>query len=65
MSVFFRIFGGDFHGRFLIYSLDLCTLNGYYTPLIKSFADKETEKVYNQVSPGSFLTIFSEWHCEN
>lgn len=40
---------GDFHGRFLIYSLDLCTLNGYDTPLIKSFADKETEKVYNQV----------------
>ena len=40
---------GDFHGRFLIYSLDLCTLNGHNTPLIKSFADKETEKVYNQV----------------
>lgn len=29
--------------------LDVCTRNGYNISMIKSFADKETEKVYNQV----------------
>ena len=33
---------------FNIYLLDIYTQNGYNTAMIRSFADRETEKVYNQ-----------------
>ena len=33
----------------LLYPLDIYTLSGYNTIMIKSFADRETEKVYHQV----------------
>ena len=42
-------FGTIFQSRRKIYLLDIYMRNGYNETMIKSFADKETEKVYNQL----------------
>ena len=33
----------------MLHLLDIYTRNGYNKTMIKSFADKETEKIYNQI----------------
>lgn len=33
----------------MLHLLDMYTRNGYNKTMIKSFADKETEKIYNQI----------------
>ena len=40
---------GNISEKIFIYPIDIYTQNGYNKTMIKSFADKETEKVYNQI----------------
>jgi hypothetical protein len=46
--------------RLVLYLIDMYTNFGYNAGMIKNFADKETEKIYNQIFPESFLSIFNE-----
>lgn len=37
------------YSLFYIYPIDIYTKSGYNINMIKTFADKETEKIYNQI----------------